>query len=211
MLFVASTPSEPLIVPHHSVFNFGSADFTIEMLVRFATVGTATRRLIEKGRPANGFNGWALNLLSGTSLRFQYSTDGDTMTSLTASWTPSVDTNYFIVCEREGSTLRITVDGTVVLSENIGAANIFATTEALRIGGGRNGADTGNQNLFDGRMDEIRVVEGVALYGGAHSIPTLPFPRGPEEPPSEEEPSDPPIPEFPVVAAPPVICTVLVG
>jgi len=87
----------------------------------------------------------------------------------TAAGTIAVDTWYHVAASREGTSLRVFIDGVLVnTSTNSNNMNFGR----LRVGS--NGSNTGE--WFHGWMDELRITKGVARYTANFTAPTAPFP-----------------------------------
>jgi hypothetical protein len=65
--------------------------------------------------------------------------------------------------------IRVYVNGAVIASATV-ASTIFPSVQACVVGN-----DNNNSRYFPGRLDEVRVVKGTAMYGGAFTPPTGPF------------------------------------
>ena len=137
-------------------FQMGTGDFTVEAFIR-PTVSVA------------GYRG-LIGLMAG---------DGETLyiNDGALEWYPwsfsagviTVDTWHHVAASRQGETLRLFIDGVLV-------DTVIATTDIDlgRFRAGTNGDLT--REFFQGWMDEVRVVKGLAVYTAAFSPPTQAFP-----------------------------------
>jgi hypothetical protein len=129
-------------------------DFTIEMRVRFAAVGSTQNLIVIQSNGGLGWdNGW----------RISRSFVG---TNWSSGWSPSAGVWYALALARSGSTMRIFVDG--VLNASSTDTTSFSSGP-LNIGG--NGG-----NGLNGWMDELRITNGVCRYTGNYTVRSLPFP-----------------------------------
>lgn len=149
---------------------FGSGDFTVECWARFTTLGdqnvVATRRA-----PANA-NAWSFAMSSGTIVTsiaqgklYFYTDDIIATTSISLA----ANTWYNLAVSRQGTSLRIFVDGTqqgsATNSQNLSVPN-------LAVGN----AVAGVQFPLNGYIDDLRITKGVARYTANFTPPTAPFP-----------------------------------
>lgn len=167
--------SDYVSAPDAAWWPTGTADFTIEAWVRFASVsGTQT---IWGHYSASDVQRSSLFYYTASTLNFLYSTDGTGGNTVvfTVAWAPVIDTWYHVVSERDGTRLRQMVDGVVLLDSNIGTASIFDVSKAMNIG--TTGNSTGAINFWNGWIDEFRVTSPIARYRGPYTVPTAAFPR----------------------------------
>lgn len=151
-------------------FNFGSGPFTVEAQAYFTTTPSGSQVIISQwGNSVTNSLGWVLRMNSG-SLAFFYSTTGTDFPGISAVFAPTLNRWYHLAADRDASNmLRIYVDG-AVLTSGAAAVTIWGSGENCRIGN-----DVVLTRGFPGRLDEIRVVKGQAMYGGAFTPPTGPF------------------------------------
>jgi hypothetical protein len=151
-------------------FNFGAGQFTVEAWCYFTTTPTGSNQNIISQWGGSSNLGWYLAMVTGTPLRFAYSTTGTDSLGVAAPFTPTLNQWYHIAADRNASNvLRVYVNGAVVASSTV-SATFFASTQACVIGN-----DTGGARGFPGYLDEVRVTKGTAQYGGAFTPPTGPF------------------------------------
>lgn len=151
-------------------FNFGSGQFTVEGWVYFTTLPSTNVRGMVQRWHGGGSQSFYFGMVSG-SLAFYYSTNGSDNPNVGAAWTPTINTWYHLAADRDASNvLRVYVDGVVWASSTV-TATIFNPTSGndfIYIGGDALPA-------IDGYIDEVRLVKGEAVYGGAFTAPTSPF------------------------------------
>lgn len=165
-------------------FEFGSGPFTIEGWYRFTAINTSTKGncgLATKGQLNSGNVSWALRLTttapgSVPGITLDLSTDGSTVTAVSAAFTFALNTWYHIAADRDASgVVRVYVNGVMVASATFASALL-------------NGAGTFNVGLYsfssfnralDGWADEVRITKGYAWYGSdlGFTPPVAAFPR----------------------------------
>jgi hypothetical protein len=134
----------------------GTGDFTVEAFIRPTSSVASYRTLIGLTTTDNE----TLYILSG-QLRWYISG--------TAAGTIAVDTWYHVAASREGTSLRVFIDGTLV---DTSTNSVDITAGRLSVGA--TGALTGE--FFQGWIDELRITKGVARYTANFTAPTAPFP-----------------------------------
>ena len=165
-----------------SKFNFGTADFTVEMFVSFTEVsydnnywrrfymvdgpsGTTTGNLeimVEKSPPGvSGSTAGAIMVRNGSPIIIKGATainDGN--------W-------HHVAVVNNSGTLTLYIDGSSdgssSISGNIGDFNSGAPRPRI-------GAYSSNQGVVDGYVDGVRVTKGLARYTSNFSVPTVAFP-----------------------------------
>lgn len=142
-------------------WDFGTADFTIDFWARFNTV-TGRQFLID---------------LSTNLVRLE-KTNANTMeiyvggaSVATPAWTPSANTWYHVALARDGSNLRLFIDGTQIGTTITNSTNITGVTEVII------GAHTGSLGSLNmnGWIDEVRISKGIARWTANFTPPTEPY------------------------------------
>ncbi len=154
-------------------FDLGSGAFTIEGWAYFTSTPLRTMQLVTQWISSGGMdNGWSLGTYwSGNHiLAFFYSTNGNNYFPVQANYTPALNTWIHIAVDRDAANVvRLYADGVVLASATI-SDWIFNSPRNVLIG------NDGMLNLnLPGRIDEVRIVRGQAMYGGAFAPPTGPF------------------------------------
>lgn len=162
-----------LSVANNAVFQFGTGDFTIEMWIYAAASGDLTLlcngNATFSGSGSTGAVYLALNVVSSTRVvRFGSNTNNPIITGTTAiasnQW-------YHIALARNGTTLRLFVDGALdATATNNESLNI--SNNGMLIG--RAGWSAGL--MFNGYIDDLRITKGVARWTSAFSIPVTAYP-----------------------------------
>lgn len=137
-------------------WDFGTGDFTIDFWVQFNSAVTG-QTFIDRN---NGVQ---------FSVQFQ---GGNLQTVINAvavysnAWAPLANTWYHIAVTRNGSNLRMFVDGTQIGTTQSNSSDIQGT-DGIVIGGIKAASA-----LFNGWIDELRIIKGRADYTANFSLPT---------------------------------------
>jgi len=146
-------------------FNFGSGQFTVEAWAYFTSTPAGVQAVVAQFGGASNL-GWFFGMSSG-NLTFFYSTTGTDNPSVAGAFSPTLNTWVYLTADRDTSNvLRVYADGVVKASATV-SATFFASTQTCRIGN-----DNGAARGFPGKLDEIRVTKGTALYGGPFTPPS---------------------------------------
>lgn len=136
--------------------NMGTGDFTVEAFIRPTNNVSDYKGLIGISNSDTD----TLYILGGAIVWYN---------SGTAAGTIAINNWYHVAASRQGSSLRVFINGTLV-NTSTNSNNI--TFGRLRIGS--NGAN--NSEWFHGWMDEVRITKGVARYTANFIAPSAPFP-----------------------------------
>lgn len=149
-----------------------NVNFVIEADVYYTTVpGGSDDACIVAQWGTNSQRCWFLGHIAGV-FGFFYSTLGTDTVTLSAAWTPTVNTHYHIAAERDGNNvIRLYVNGVVMASATNSTA-LKDSTAVLQIGGG-----AGANSLVGmiGYIDEVRITKGTPRYAGAFRPPSAPY------------------------------------
>lgn len=154
----------------------GVNDWTIEGWFRWTTAAANNDILIAKWRTSASRLCYRLFWDGAAALlKFEYSTNGSTVTTASsASFTPTLTQQYHIAVTRNGADIKIFVDGVQSgTTFNAGSDSITQSNARFALGG-----DQDFSGGFDGRIDEVRITNGVARYQGNTTPPTAAFPNG---------------------------------
>jgi Concanavalin A-like lectin/glucanases superfamily len=143
-------------------FGFGTGAWTVEAWVKPNTVS------VEQGlvdfRPGGPGAGFFYFTATGQLAYYDSSTvRGNTGTALVANTWQAVAWTY------DGTTMRAFLGGALVWSATF--TPDFGSTRPAKIG-----ANFANSAIFDGRVDELRIKKGVALYTASYTPATVAFP-----------------------------------
>lgn len=149
-------------------WDFGTGDFTIELFARFFA-HTSVMTLV--GNYENSTKGWSFQRRSDSNtFRFSHG-DG---ALIGAAWTPTDGVWYHMAACRQGTNLRLFVDGTQIGSTVTNSTDISGSSGLLTVGALRASSPV---QYFDGHIDELRITKGVARYTANFTPPTTPFPN----------------------------------
>lgn len=153
-------------------FDFQSAPFTIEA---WAYVPAAPGIAAIVAQFVNtGTGGWFFGSVTGNVLAFWYCNTSSTLVQFNSATTiPTGGWHFYTVDRDAGGTLRLYLDGAVVASTS---APAFLASAALQTNIGNSNRNTDDWTA--GFIDEVRITKGEALYAGAFTPPTAPFPDG---------------------------------
>jgi hypothetical protein len=156
--------------------NFGAGDFTVEGWFRLT--GKADSQALMGQWDNAGFLSncsWYLYVVGG-SLMLRLAVGGTFDTG--NAWSPTLGQWYHVAADRQGTTIRVYVNGAVLATSLFFSSTVTDSTAALVLGAI---GDTAGFPSFDfnGQMDEVRITVGLAQYAGAFTPPTAPFPRDP--------------------------------
>lgn len=177
--------------------DIGSSDYTIETMIRFDSLPSASgyHSIFSRWDVANNERSYRL-ILGGSSfnnscLQFDTSTDGlsgTVSTPILYPWVPVLNTYYHLAIVRASGEDLLFVDGKQlglpVTDSNAyfsgGAEKLAIGSEVTTIGGVLVQPVAGT--TLSGRMDETRFTNGVGRYTATFSPPVAAFPRGTSDP-----------------------------
>lgn len=160
----------------HSDFNFGSGDFTVECWFRESGAG-AIRQIVGQHTTQSTTNSSFLILSDNRQLGVGVGLGGSFTSIINTDGQHSLDTWIHVAMVRDGTTLRLFVDGSQKNSTNISTTAVNDSTRPVTIGVvmANSGPDPGNY-YYNGYVDELRITKGVARYTSNFTPPSAPFP-----------------------------------
>jgi hypothetical protein len=164
--------SDYIQVADHDSFDFGAGNFTAECWIRFAALGNNTIFSHWANGTASSMSYYLTYFNSSGILRLGYYLGSNLDTSY--SWSPSTGTWYHIALERSGTTLKVYIDGTSVISVSASTTALRDSEDPFRVGVFNDGS-TGSPSLdwyFNGHIDDLRITKGIARYGTNFTPPT---------------------------------------
>ena len=181
-LFTKGT-NDYVTFPDIGAYDLTDGDFTIEGWVRWEDIPTNSQQQSFLGQWDNADTGksWILDLWNNSGIatwRFLHSTDGTTtIADVDIVWPAQPDTWYHFAVARDGTNLRVFIDGTQIGSTyDIGTQTLFASPDTLTLGG-MNSDPSPSILPFGGWLDEVRITVGVARYTANFTAPSEAFPR----------------------------------
>lgn len=172
-----------LETPYDDVYEFGTGDFTVEGWINISTLPTGLYHapLVSfGGANSSNLSSWIFSYYanSGSGQLIFYRFDGTTETLLGRSWTPSANQWYHIAVSRNGTDLRLFVDGVQLGATFTSSLDYSAVgTQGLLVGHIRTGASGSTYSYLDGYADDLRVTKGVARYTSNFTAPTAALPK----------------------------------
>lgn len=144
-------------------FNLSTADFTLETWAYFRTV-TQYRMLVGRwsGVGVNYEQCYALRAGPSGRYSFVYTVDGVNNNAIEMAGTGSITLNVWQhwAVSRQGSTLRLFIDGNCIVSGSISGGNIYnSNVNGFTVGGANN-----NTDCSDVYLDDLRLSVGIARY-----------------------------------------------
>ncbi|MDP1956268.1 MAG: LamG-like jellyroll fold domain-containing protein [Polaromonas sp.] len=155
-----------LSIPPSTDLTFATADYTVELWVKFNAVG-AFRRLVSS--TTSGFAAGTFNLRLTSGNHFYAYSGG--AAGVTSSVTVATGVWYHLAVTRQSGMMRLFVDGVLQGSESSSGS----TTEPIKSIGGYYAA--GNNEYHNGYLDDIRITKGVARYIANFTPPMQAFPN----------------------------------
>jgi hypothetical protein len=150
-------------------FQFGAAPFTVEAWGYGPPSGGSADMCIMSQIGSAGNRSWSLDYDNLGNISFSWSVDGSFMTTIGTAFTwPAGTWVHFAADCDAGGTIRVYANGVVKDSLARGGA-IFPSSSACLLG------NDGFGDSFHSFLDDIRIVKGRAMYGGAFTPPTAPF------------------------------------
>jgi hypothetical protein len=167
--FIANSSAQIFITDKLSDFDFQSGPFTIEAWA-YAVSAPNIGSIFSQFNNTPG-NGWFFGSIFG-NLAFWYYDGSGTQQQFASSTAITTGAWHFYTADRDaGGTLRLYIDGAVVASTSAPTFQSAATQTNI-------GNSTRDVDGWPGYIDEVRVTKGTALYAGAFTPPTGPFPSG---------------------------------
>lgn len=163
--------SDYVTYPDSDSWYFGTGDFTIDCWVMFTSIATTNWIICQTNNQVSNVS-FGLWWWSGGSLVFGYSTNGTSVTELTNSWSPSINTWYHIAVVRYGDTLTMYIDGVKLGDTKTISGSLYNSSAKLAIGVKYGGAE-----YYSGYIDEFRISKGVARWTSNFTPPISPYPN----------------------------------
>lgn len=162
---MAFSGSNYLTTPNSTSLLFGTGDFTIESWFNLNSISEYST-IAGVWNSTTGY-GWILQV--GPSETRLVTTSFVVNAS---SWSPSINTWYFLAVTRSSGSVRIFINGVQIGSTSTNTANIVSSSP-LNIGIINDG------NIFatfNGYLDDLRITKGIARYTANFTPPTAAFP-----------------------------------
>jgi len=158
--------------PDSADWDFGSGDFTIDFWYRPNDLGS-DQTLIAQWNVAGGNGAWYVCHLGGGNIQFVYKDASAGQLFFNRAFNVNVNTWHHIAISREGSSVRLFVDGNKMGSTVTWSGTFASSPNLLSIGS----FDGGGQEV-NGQLDEIRISKGIARWNADFTPPTAPYSGG---------------------------------
>lgn len=150
-------------------WDLGTGDFTMEAWIRTNTVAAGQGLIV--ARQEGGSNHVIQFRRNGSDIDFiTRDTGGANLLVVTASAAISANTWHHVAASRNGSTLRLFVDGDLKNSGTI--SNTLNCSEALTIGALYDGIYS---SYFNGYIDDVRITKSIGRYTASFTPPIAAF------------------------------------
>ena len=149
-------------------FNLGTNDFTIEYWLK--TTETLDTGILSISNSSQNSNISWMTYMTGGKMQFYWSTNGSSWAGV-AQTTNTVNDGqwHHVAMTRTGGNIRIYLDGVLDETESIGSSSISSSTLDLGIG------HIDQTTWFDGKLSNVRIVNGTAVYTSSFKPPTEPL------------------------------------
>jgi Concanavalin A-like lectin/glucanases superfamily len=155
--------------PDHSDWALGSGDFCAEAFLRFGDL-TFDGALMGQWDAAGNQMSWLVTWNGSNQLGLASSVNGSTNVAYNWNWSPSNGVWYHVAFSRNGTSIKMFVDGTELPTGQVLSTALFNSSAPLVIGGR---ADLSTVSL-SAYMDEIRLSKH-ARYTAGFTPPSAPF------------------------------------
>lgn len=175
----ATTNQTAISVADSADVDFGSGDFTVEFWIFLTSLADSfniSHGLVSKRASTAVFSPINIeaSFVSGpfTRLKGQVSTSGASWVTCQSTTNLSANTWYHVALTRNGSDLRLFLDGTQQGSTQTVSGALMTNSAQLTMAAASTNRDYG----LKGHMDELRITKGVARYTANFTAPTAEFP-----------------------------------
>jgi len=145
----------------------GDADFTIEGW--FYKTGTGQQDAFGLYQTANSRRSYLLTVGDSSTI-FYYNYTGSSGTSVTASFTLSLNEWVHVAITKDGTTLKIYVDGKLSGTTTGLTSGAYANTDDQFMIGSSDYSNA-NGSEWTGHISNLRIVKGYVLYNGDFTVP----------------------------------------
>jgi hypothetical protein len=172
-----STTGNRLWLASAEALHLADNDFCIEGFFAWEEITTAAGLCGRwDGGSANGMS-WELRYSSGQLIFRISETGNDQITKFAHTWAPTLDTFYHIAVTFDGTLYRLFIDGQLADSDGDPITLFDAQTDTADFSVFSSWGFSTPVESFRGWIEELRVVNGDAVYTDTFTPPSEPFPR----------------------------------
>ena len=162
--------NDSLSISDSSDFDLGNGNFTFEAWVKFDGLNADGTGWLTQW--VGGQYSWYFGTANTNSFVFGYSTTGSNIVTINSGYTVKDDGQYHhYAVTRSGNTTYLFVDGVLVKTDNT-SYTINNSTNDVVIG---NNPDVGSGWYLEGKISNLRLVKGTAVYTSSFRPPTEPL------------------------------------
>jgi hypothetical protein len=158
--------SSALRLARQVAFDFGTADFTIELWLYPTSVAATSNIWSQRTSASNGIS----FRLSASKLNFFYDNLGTG--SFSGATSLLNNTWQHVALTRQGNNFKLWLDGQLDGTSAAISADVTSTIDP-KVGAA---AGTSNVEAYSGYIDDLRITKGIARYTASFTPPTAPFP-----------------------------------
>ncbi|MHA2013368.1 MAG: LamG domain-containing protein [Candidatus Helarchaeota archaeon] len=163
--------SDVIYIDDSTDWDFGSGEFTIDFRLKFSS-GSNPPTIVHQGINTN-YVSWQVIVESDGSLKFVYTTNGSSKTTIDSNYNLSTGTWYHVAIVRDSNTLRIFVDGDEKNTADMTGVTIYNSPTVLQIGRVyAPGYGSDSSSGFAGWLDELRIQKGEAYWTSNFTPPS---------------------------------------
>lgn len=156
--------------PHHTDFNIGTGDFTIDFMFRASAFSPNNKVLCTCTDNAEAEGSWIIFMSQPTYLTFYYKKSGGARYSIDITSTMVIQKWYHYAIVRSAGVVYCFLNGILNVSSAF-ADSMITTTFPFTIGN----KQTGLASQFPGHIDEFRFINGTARWTADFVPPGAPY------------------------------------
>lgn len=164
-----SSTGEYFTIPHNSVFDLNGTDFTIEMFVYFLG-SEGQQAAVSKWTGSGNNKSFILMTQTGAGAYFYWTENGSTNQNIQANDLIPTEQWTHIAVTQTGTGAgsgRMYINGSPQ-TDTDDFSGIYNTSSDVIVGS----RDGGGTSLFNGFIEDLRIIKGVSLYTTAFTVPT---------------------------------------
>lgn len=138
-------------------FDFQGGDFTVTFSINNKVLSSYNAIICKRNTSTTNYS-FDIRLIGGTSISFNYTTDGVTSKNQTFNYAFAINTKYRICIRRIGAVLKCYINGISIGGTNVANDVIYTSTENVIVGA-LNSSGTPS-NFFNGTLSSLSVYKG---------------------------------------------------